>query len=176
MTENERNILRNERMNQIRIALSQRAGIAKAIVKEFGEQGFNTIQREVRRDIRQWVESVVSDHESRGIKNDIEGLHMFLWEQNRDENIDFTYQDDKKSGIRTYTVTRCPIAEYACENGIQDWGRFFFCDQYKLIAKTYNPSIKFICHKRMMDGKGCCSFSYREAQSMEDGQTSNHVL
>ncbi len=167
MTENERNILRNERMSQIRIALSQRAGIAKAVVKQFGEQGFETIKREVGRDIRQWVESVVRDHESRGIKNDIEGLHMFLWEQNRDENIEFTYQDDKKSGIRVYTVTRCPIAEYACDNGIEEWGRFFFCDQYELIAKTYNPGITFICHERMMDGKACCSFSYKLPQSKE---------
>lgn len=172
MTENERNVLRNERMSQIRIALSQRAGIAKAVVKEFGEQGIKTIKREVSRDIKQWVESVVRDHESRGIKTDLGGLHMFLWESNRDENIDFTYQDDKESGIRTYTVTRCPIAEYARVNGIQDWGRFFFCDQYKLIAKTYNPMIKFRCHDRMMDGKRCCSFSYTQPQAMEDAAPS----
>lgn len=49
MTENELYVLKNERIMQIQIALSQRAGIAKAIVKKFGKQGLKTIKKEVER-------------------------------------------------------------------------------------------------------------------------------
>jgi hypothetical protein len=158
LNEREREILRNERIRQIQIALSQRAGLADAIERRFGEEGVAVIKAEVSRDIRQWVLSVKHEHHEKQIKQDLDGLHTFLWEPNRDEQIIFRYKDQEHT--RTYYVEKCPIAEFAHQHNLTKWGREFFCETYELIAKTYNEHFQFTVAERIMDHQKWCVFSH----------------
>ena len=164
MTTQERQILRDERVSQLLTALSQKAGIAKAMVEAYGSDAKQVVKKDVERDIRQWVESVRDDHDAKDINRNINGMHRFFWGPNEDEKMVYTFEDTDKS--RTYTVTECPLAVYAREHGIEEWAAMFFCDNYNDIAHTYNDHMSLSFEKKMMDGADCCRFTFHMKKSI----------
>lgn len=158
MTENERDILRTERVNQMLIALNQKAGLCNAMFKRFGNDAIEVIREEVTRDTIEWVKTVAKDHNERGIERDINGMHSFFWGPNEDEKMIYSYNDQKNQ--RTYSVSYCPLAEFAIKNDIVSWAKIFFCDNYKGISNTYNKNMDLEFHNCMMDGAKSCSFTF----------------
>ena len=158
MTEKETLILRNERVSQLLISLSQKIGIVRKIEQKYGIDGLNTVKEAVHEDIVNWIDSVKAEQKIKGINNDIQGLHSFLWETNRDEKMEFDYTDEEDR--RTYRITTCPIADWAIENNVTDYSKIFFCDIYELIVRRYNHNMKIEIRKCKMDKDKICEIIY----------------
>ena len=106
MTDNEINILREERVRQLLTSLGQRAGLANAICKEFGEKGLEVIKKEIEKDITSWIYTIVDQYKKNGIKRDINGIHSFLWEENKLRSLQTTQQKMSNNVIETTSRTR----------------------------------------------------------------------
>lgn len=160
MTKNELNILRKERVQQLLNALNQKTAIARSVCKHFGEDGKMAVREGLEEDLQNWISSVKNEYAKENRNLDIQGIHDFLWEPNRDEQIEFKFSDSPSG--REYTVSNCPLAEYSIHNNIAEWGYFFFCGTYPFITNTYNPNITFNMTHCLMKGDTCCKFSYSQ--------------
>lgn len=147
-----------ERMLQRQIALNQRAGMAEAIVENFGDEGLKVLEKELERDIRNWISGVVEGVKEKNGRTDLGVFEkMFL---TIDELEGFEYEIEKIENKIEYKFTKCPIFELAKAISQTKWGYFFFCKGDYFVANEFNPNIELTRTKTLMQGDDCCNHCY----------------
>ena len=59
-----------------------------------------------------------------------------------------------------FNVTRCPYYEKYLELGLEEFGMEFSCYRDKYFIKGFNPNLRLVRKKTIMDGFDYCDFRY----------------
>ena len=60
----------------------------------------------------------------------------------------------------SFDVTRCKYAEMYKQYGLEKFGNLLSCGRDGALMEGFNPDIKFIRSKTLMEGDNCCDFCY----------------
>jgi fumarate reductase iron-sulfur subunit len=127
-------------------AVSQRIGKDQALVilKEINEQeafqrGQNMMETEEQNDIEGLINEVASWGEGG------------IWEMDVLEQTSTTY---------FFNVRRCPYFEKYRELGLDEFGVELSCCRDKPFARGFNPRLKLVRSKTIMEGADYCDFRY----------------
>ncbi|MBN1215222.1 MAG: L-2-amino-thiazoline-4-carboxylic acid hydrolase [Candidatus Lokiarchaeota archaeon] len=154
-----------EKLEQQRIEYEKRlifenAEFSKVISKELGKERFKEIYLKMRyKMVVDWVSGVAKKDLKNGRKNDIEGIKRFLWEPLKEQGFEFT-ENINKDGSYQYKITKCPMANYAKEMGVQEWTYLYHCMSDFAITEGYNQKIGFKRSKTIMQGDDYCDHYY----------------
>jgi hypothetical protein len=74
-----------------------------------------------------------------------------VWEMDVIEHTPTTY---------FFNVTRCPYYEKYCELGLEEFGVGFSCCRDEPFARGFNPQLKLVRTKTIMEGADHCDFRY----------------
>jgi hypothetical protein len=127
-------------------AVSQRIGKdeALAILKEVNQQeAFQRGQNMMKTEGQNGIEKLVNEVTSWG-----EGG---IWEMDVLEQTSTTY---------FFNVIRCPYYEKYRELGLDEFGVEFSCCRDEPFARGYNPQLKLVRSKTIMEGADYCDFRY----------------
>ncbi len=127
-------------------AMSQRIGKdeALAMLKEINEQeAFKRGQNMMKTDEKNGIEGLISEVASWG-----EGGN---WEMDVLEQTATTY---------FFNVHRCPYYEKYRELGIDEFGVELSCCRDEPFARGFNPRLKLVRSKTIMEGADYCDFRY----------------
>ncbi len=109
--------------------------------------------------VKSWSKSLAARDSAAGKPCDIQGIHDFLWSTLPELGFEFSFVDHSDS--REYKITKCPWADFASENGIEDFVFAYHCMSDYPIVEGYNPNIEFTRTKTLMMGDDCCNHCYR---------------
>lgn len=127
-------------------AVSQRIGRDEtlAILQEVNQkEAFQRGQSMMEKEGRNGIEELVNEVASWG-----EGG---VWEMDVLEQTPTTY---------FFNVTRCPYYEKYRELGLEEFGVGFSCCRDEPFAKGFNPELKLVRTKTVMEGADHCDFRY----------------
>jgi hypothetical protein len=127
-------------------AVSQRIGReeALAILQEVNQQeAFQRGQSMVEKEGQNGIEELVNEVAGWG-----EGG---VWEMDLIEHTPTTY---------FFNVTRCPYYEKYRELGLEEFGVAFSCCRDEPFARGFNPQLKLVRTKTIMEGADHCDFRY----------------
>ena len=127
-------------------SVSQRIGKdeALAILKKVNQQeAFQRGQNMTRKEGQNGIEELVKDVASWG-----EGG---IWEMDVLEQTTKSY---------FFNVFRCPYYEKYKELGLEEFGVEFSCCRDEPFARGFNPQLKLVRTKTIMEGADCCDFRY----------------
>ncbi len=127
-------------------AMSQRIGKdeALAMLKEINEQeAFERGQNMVKVDEKNGIEGLINEVDSWG-----EGG---VWEMEVLEQTSTTY---------FFNVHRCPYYEKYRELGLDEFGVQLSCCRDEPFARGFNPRLKLMRSKTIMEGADYCDFRY----------------
>ena len=127
-------------------AVSQRIGReeALAILQEVNQQeAFQRGQRMMEKEGENGIEELVNEVAGWG-----EGG---VWEMDVIEHTSMTY---------FFNVTRCPYYEKYRELGLEEFGVAFSCCRDEPFARGFNPQLKLVRTKTIMEGADHCDFRY----------------
>jgi len=127
-------------------AVSQRIGKgeALAILKEVNQQeAFQRGQNMMRAEGQNGIEELVKDVDSWGVGG--------IWEMDVLEQTSTNY---------FFNVLRCPYYEKYRELGLDEFGVEFSCCRDEPFARGFNPRLKLVRTKTIMEGADFCDFRY----------------
>ncbi len=127
-------------------AVSQRIGTgeALAILKEVNQQeAFQRGQNMMRAEGQTGIEELVKDVDSWGVGG--------IWEMDVLEQTSTNY---------FFNVLRCPYYEKYRELGLDEFGVEFSCCRDEPFARGFNPRLKLVRTKTIMEGADFCDFRY----------------
>jgi hypothetical protein len=127
-------------------AVSQRIGRdeALAILQEVNQQeAFQRGQSMMEKERQNGIEELVNEVAGWG-----EGG---MWEMDVLEQTPTTY---------FFNVTRCPYYEKYLELGLEEFGVGFSCCRDEPFARGFNPQLKLVRTKTIMEGADHCDFRY----------------
>lgn len=153
MKQDEIEQLKERLFQKEQLLLGSRAGLAMAVIDHFGPEAEEVIKDFLNNSTRKWAANAAKSDKQVNRENDIYGLINFLWEPLREEGFEFTYEQSEQ-GYQMH-VTRCPIAEIAKALKIEKWGFIFYCMGDAAICEGYNPEIRFMRTKTLMEGNVC---------------------
>ena len=127
-------------------AVSQRIGKdeALAILKEVNQQeAFQRGQDQMNSERQNGIEELVDDVATWGDGG--------IWEMDVIEQTSTTY---------FFNVSRCPYFEKYRDLGLEEFGVEFSCCRDEPFARGFNPQLKLVRSKTIMEGADCCDFRY----------------
>ncbi len=97
---------------------------------------------------------------------EIEDFIRVLWEPLKKSGFEF---DRKNNGsITQFTVTRCPVFEFAEKTGMHEWFYHMSCMTDFFTTPSFSDKIGFIRTKSLMQGDEYCNHSYYYKDSIAD--------
>lgn len=132
------------------------APVIEAVAGRIGKKEAFSILREVNE--REAFERGRAEAAGGG-KNDIEALaaDVSTWGRGGFWEMDVLEQTDK---TYFFNVTRCPYVEKYEELGLKDLGVYFSCCRDEPFARGFNPGLKLLRTKTIMEGADICDFRY----------------
>jgi hypothetical protein len=127
-------------------AVSQRIGLDEAltILEEVNQQEAFQRGRSMAEDVKQnGIEALVDEVAGWGRGG--------VWEMDVLEQTSTTY---------FFNVTRCPYYEKYRELGLEEFGVGFSCCRDEPFARGFNPNLKLVRTKIIMEGAEHCDFRY----------------
>ena len=128
--------------------------MAQALIDEYGPKVVE-VMAQAKADLtrRQWAELARLQG-----RNDIDSLIEQEWEGARPLiEYERTLEENGEVSLR---VTKCFWADTFRELGSPTIGKALYCDDEYAVAEGFNPRIRLIRAKTLMEGDDCCDICY----------------
>ncbi len=132
------------------------APVIKAVSQKIGRDEAIAILREVnQQEAFQRGQNMVKTERPNGITELVDDVASWgdggNWEMDVIEQTSTTY---------FFNVSRCPYYEKYRDLGIEEFGVEFSCCRDEPFARGFNPQLKLVRSKTIMEGDDCCDFRY----------------
>ncbi|HHV71534.1 MAG TPA: L-2-amino-thiazoline-4-carboxylic acid hydrolase [Clostridia bacterium] len=141
------------------------AAVAKEVVDRFGEEGKQAIAEGVRKFGERRGRNIAANVEQAG-KEKVLTNYLPYYDMERSKL--FVYDSEVSDEKIEQKFYQCPFAAAWIEDGNQELGKLY-CEQIDdAIAKGYDPRLRCVALKRLLDGDEYCHLIFEYEDKKED--------
>ena len=132
------------------------APLIKAFIKEFGkERTLEIVKGAIQSLARENGAQLAGQLGGNSIEHFARGLE--IWK--KDDALDIEILEQNESRF-SFNILRCRYAEMYGELGIPEFGKLLSCDRDFAFIEGFNPRMRLVRSKTIMEGADCCDFHY----------------